>query len=60
MIMHQLPPGAARRILMATGIAVICIVIAMIATFGGRPTAMDQAKRQVAKERMLWDAATRR
>ncbi|MBK9080322.1 MAG: hypothetical protein IPL91_15085 [Hyphomicrobium sp.] len=58
--MHQLPPGAVRRIMLASGIALICLVILMSATFGGRPTAMDQAKRQVAKERMLWDAATRR
>lgn len=58
--MHQLPPGTAQRIWIAIGIVAICLVLLMSATFGGRPTAMDQAKRQVAKERMLWDAPTRR
>ena len=53
--MHQLPPGAARRICIAIGIVAIGLLIAMSATFGGRPTAMDQAKRQVAKERLLWE-----
>ena len=53
--MHQLPPGAAQRIWIAIGIVAIGLVVLISATFGGRPTAMDQAKRQVAKERLLWE-----
>ena len=58
--MHQLPPGAAQRIWIAIGIVAIGLVVLISATFGGRPSAMDQAKRQVGREMKLWDAPTRR
>jgi hypothetical protein len=58
--MNSFPPGFLRRIGIAAGVAGVCAIIFGAMAFGGRPTAMDEAKRQIAREMQLWERVHRR
>lgn len=58
--MHQFPPGYLRRIGIGAAAAAAVLVIFLAMSFGGRPTAQEEANQTTARLKALWEKVHKR